>query len=237
MSLRLHALTLDAEDPQVAATFWGALLGREVQSDQDELLLAGSSTQVGLGFALGTAPRVGPDRVHLHLTSDSGRSQDGTVQLALDLGARHVDVGQRPEETHVVLADPAGNLFCVIEAGNAYLAGTGHLGEVACDGTREVGLFWAAALGWPLVWEQEEETAVQSPAGGTKVAWGGPPVTPKRSRARQRLDLRADDLATETGRLLGLGATHVADLGSGVELADPDGNEFRLRPSAEEAGP
>jgi len=70
----------------------------------------------------------------------------------------------------------------VIEPGNAYLAGCGFLGELTCDGTREVGLFWSKVLGWPGVWDQDEETAIQSPRGGTKVAWAGPPVAPKRSR-------------------------------------------------------
>ena len=69
-----------------------------------------------------------------------------------------------------MLAGPEGNECCVIEAGNRYLAGCGPLGELACDGTRAVGLFWSAALGWPLVWDQDEETVVPSPAGGTKVA-------------------------------------------------------------------
>ena len=78
-----------------------------------------------------------------------------------------------------MLADPGGNEFCVIEPGNRFLAGRGLLGEVTCDGTREVGLFWRDALGWPLVWDQGGETAVQSPQGGTKVSWGGPPVAPK----------------------------------------------------------
>jgi hypothetical protein len=73
------------------------------------------------------------------------------VARALELGGRHVDVGQRPEEGHVVLADPDGNEFCVIEAGNTFLAGTGFIGALACDGTREVGLFWSEALRWPLV--------------------------------------------------------------------------------------
>lgn len=59
---------------------------------------------------------------------------------------------------------------------NIFLAGCGFLGEVSCDGTREVGLFWRDALGWPLVWDQDEETAAQSPRGGTKVSWGGSPV-------------------------------------------------------------
>ena len=40
-----------------------------------------------------------------------------------------------------MLADPEGNEFCVIEPGNSFLAGCGFLGELACDGTRQVGLF------------------------------------------------------------------------------------------------
>ena len=117
----------------------------------------------------------------------------------------------------------------MIEAGNAYLAGCGFLGEVACDGTREVGLFWSEALGWPLVWDQDQETAIQSPHGGTKVAWGGPPVAPLVQRNRQRFDLvlAGGDPEGEVERLVRLGATRLdgAVAGSTV-LADPDGNEF-----------
>ena len=76
----------------------------------------------------------------------------------------------------MVLADPDGNEFCVIEAGNKFLAGTGFIGALACDGTQEVGYFWSKALRWPLVWDQDQETAIQSPNGGTKITWGGPPV-------------------------------------------------------------
>lgn len=57
------------------------------------------------------------------------------MATALDLGASHLDVGQRPEEEHIVLADPEGSAFCVIEPGNAFLAGCGLLGEIAGDGT------------------------------------------------------------------------------------------------------
>jgi len=119
----------------------------------------------------------------------------------------------------------------VIEPGNRFLAGCGFLGEVACTGTRDVGLFWARALGWPLVWDQDQETAVQSPLGGTKVAWGGPPVPAKEGRNRQRFDLTLvdGDLAAEVERLAALGATRLgAADDDAVELADPDGNEFRL---------
>jgi len=158
----------------------------------------------GLRFVAAATEKSGPNRLHLHLTSSTLEDQRGTVQRALGRGGRQVDVGQLPGEDHVVLADPAGNEFCVIEPGNNFLAGCGFLGEISCDGTHQVGLFWRDALGWPLVWDQDEETAVQSPHGGTKVSWGGPPVTPKNGRNRQRLDLAAPDVAAEVERLVAL---------------------------------
>lgn len=216
----LHlALTIDANDPVRLADFWAGLLP-----------LGGSDTQVALRFAQSDGQRVRPNRVHLHLTSTSLEDQEATVAAALQLGGSHLDVGQLPEEGHIVLADPEGNEFCVIEPGNSFLAGCGRLGELACDGTRAVGLFWAEALGWPLVWDENEETAIQSPYGGTKVAWGGPPMAPKRGRNRQRFDLTVidGDLAVEVDRLVGLGAARLDEADGAVELADPDGNEFRL---------
>ena len=131
-----------------------------------------------------------------------------------------------------MLADPGGNELCVIEPGNKYLAGTGYLGEVTCDGTRAVGMFWRDALDWPLVWDEGEQTAVQSPLGGTKFSWDswdGQPAGQNEERNRQRFDLVAANPATEVERLVSLGATQLADLPDGVELADPDGNEFGLR--------
>ena len=230
MVSRLVVVTFDARDPARVANFWAAVLGREVVDDPRGALLPGSDTQLGLRFVASRSERVDENRVHLHLTSTSPADQQHTVAAALEFGAGHLDVGQLPEEGHVVLADPEGNEFCVIEPGNSFLAGCGFLGELACDGTREVGHFWAEALAWPLVWDQDQETAVQSPHGGTKVAWGGPPVAPRHGRNRQRFDLSvAADLGAEVDRLAALGATRlgVAEDGA-VELADPDGNEFHL---------
>jgi len=228
----LLAVTFDADDPVRLAQFWAGVLGREVVEDAGGPLLPGDDTQLGLRFVPSQAEKAGSNRMHLHLTSASPADQQQTVATALGLGACHLDVGQRPEEGHVVLGDPEGNEFCVIEPGNAFLAGCGFLGELACDGSREVGLFWSEALGWPLVWDQDQETAIQSPQGGTKVAWGGPPVAPKAVRNRQRFDLaRADgDQGAEVDRLVFLGATRleVGEDGA-VELADPDGNEFCVK--------
>jgi catechol 2,3-dioxygenase-like lactoylglutathione lyase family enzyme len=229
MPLRLLAVTWDAREPGRVAQFWAGLLGREVLGDTGSAFLPGTDTQVGLRFVPGLTEKVGPNLMHLHLTSTTPDDQQRTVAAALSLGARHLDVGQRPEEEHVVLADPDGNEFCVIEPGNSFLAGCGFLGEVACDGSREVGLFWSEALGWPLVWDQDQETAIQSSHGGTKVAWGGPPVAPQAQANRQRFDLApaGGDAEAEVGRLVALGATRLEGGEDGtIALADPDGNEF-----------
>ena len=230
MPVRFVAVSFAARDPARLAAFWADMLGREIVVEPGGALLPGSDTQVGLRFVAAATARSGPNWLHLHLTSSSLEEQRHTVETVLELGGRHLDVGQLPDEGHVVLADPEGNEFCVIEPGNNFLAGCGFLGEVACDGTRDVGLFWRDALGWPLVWDHDGETAVQSPRGGTKIAWGGPPVAPKEERARQRFDLAAPDLVAEVERLLALGASELGDRDGVVELADPDGNVFSVRP-------
>jgi hypothetical protein len=232
MPLRLQAVTFDAADPGRLGRFWAELLGREVVETSLGVLLPGDDAQLGLRFAPESGAARGPNRMHLHLTSASEADQQQTVAKAIRLGARHLDVGQSPDEGHVVCADPGGNAFCVIEPDNAFLAGCGVLGELACEGTRELGLFWSAALAWPLVWDQDQETAIQSPEGGTKVAWGGPPVPPIPAHTNPRLDLTSigNDRESEADRLVSLGAR--VDVGGAPDapsiLVDPDGNEFRL---------
>ena len=235
MTARLEAVAHLAADPVRLARFWGTLLGREPASYDDTVLLPNDETDPPLRFRRADVAKTGANQVHLHLTSTSLEDQQEVVSRALALGAAHLDVGQRPEEGHVVLADPEGNELCVIEPGNSFLAGCGLLGEVACDGTAAVGRFWSAALGWPLVWDQDEETAIQSPQGGAKIAWGGPPMTALTRRAR--FELAAPDPAAEVARLVALGAAVVGGSADGpYVLADPDGVPFDLRGASAEGG-
>ena len=230
MTLHLQALCWDATDPRRLARFWGEILGRELADKA--ALVPNDDTGFRIRFQPTQEQKAGLNQMHLHLTSTSLDDQQQTVDRSLALGARHLDVGQRPEEGHVVLADPEGNEFCVIEPGNKFLADCGFLGELACDGSQAVGYFWSEALGWPLVWDQDQETAIQSPAGGTKIAWGGPPLRARTGKNRLHFDLAppADgDQHEEVDRLISLGATRI-DIGqdevSWVVLADADGHEF-----------
>lgn len=229
MASRLEAVTFDVGDVPAVAAFWAGLLERQILEEPGGMLVPGGETQVALRFVRSDTDQLGPRRLHLHLTSSSLEDQQRTVETALRLGGHHIDVGQEPDVGFVVLADPDGNELCVIEPGNNFLADTGYLGEVTCEGTRDVGLFWRDALNWTLVWDENQETAVQSPLGGTKISWGGPPVRAKHGRNRQRFDLVTGDPSSEIERLLSIGATRLADLVDRIELVDPDGNEFRLR--------
>jgi len=234
MTAHLFALSFDANDAPDLARFWAGVLGWERSEDpQDGIaLLPNDDTGFRIRFLPSQEQKTGRNQMHLDLTSTSLGDQQETVARALGLGGRHIDIGQRPEEGHVVLADPQGNELCVIEPGNSFLADCGFLGAVACEGSQEVGYFWSQALGWPLVWNQDQETAIRSLQGGPKITWGGPPLTPKAGKYRLHFDLAppADgEQHAEVERLVSLGATRI-DIGQGevswVVMADPDGHEF-----------
>jgi catechol 2,3-dioxygenase-like lactoylglutathione lyase family enzyme len=234
MTCHLIALCLDANDPLRLARFWAGLLGWELADHPDDgiTLLPDDDTGFRLRFLPVPEHKAAQNQMHVDLTSTSLKDQQQTVARALGLGARHIDIGQRPEEGHVVLADPEGNEFCVIEPGNNFLADCGFVGALVCEGSQETGYFWSAALGWPLVWDQDQETAIRSPHGGPKITWGGPPLMPKTGKGRLHLDLAppaGGDQQAEVSRLSSLGATR-ADIGQGevtwVVMADPDGHEF-----------
>jgi catechol 2,3-dioxygenase-like lactoylglutathione lyase family enzyme len=232
MSLLLHALCIDALDPAALGRFWSGVLGRELVDDPRDgvTLLPTETTEFRIRFVPTDVPKTGRNQMHFDLTSSSLEEQQQTVERALVLGGQHYDVGQLPEEEHVVLADPEGNEFCVIEPGNNFLAGCGFIGALSSDGSQACGYFWSTVLGWPLVWDRDEETAIQSPAGGSKITWGGPPLEPKTGKYRWHVDLMPDgDQLAEVKRLQSLGARR-ADIGQGhvpwVVMEDPDGHEL-----------
>ena len=155
MTSRLVALCFDANDSLRLARFWADALHWEIDDETlDEIgLVPTDDTRFRILFLAVPEQKAGKNRIHLDLTSTSIDDQKETVERLVELGARHIDVGQGPDDEHVVLADPEGNEFCVIEPDNSFLADCGRFGSITCDGTREVGYFWSEALGWPLVWD------------------------------------------------------------------------------------
>lgn len=236
MACRLDALCFDALEPLRLARFWSELLGWTLSDDPGNgvALLPRDDTGFQLRFRPSENGKTCQNPRHIDLTSRSLQDQQETVRRSLELGARHVDVGQRPEEGHVVLCDLEGNEFCVVEPGNRFLADCGFIGAISCEGSRQVGYFWSDALDWPLVWDQDEETAIRSPHGGPKVSWSGRQPTPEGGKCRVRFELRMplsdDDLRAEADRLISLGARSRENSREPDSLAliDPDGEQFWL---------
>ena len=240
MTARLVALCWDAHDPLLLARFWAEALRWHVDDETSVAvgLVPSDDTNFQLLFVPTLDEKSGPSRLHLDLTTTSIDDQNETVAKLIALDGRHIDIGQGPDDSHVVLADPEGNEFCIIEPTNNFLAGCPRLGSITCDGTRAVGCFWSEALGWPLSWDQDEETAIRPPdRAGPMITWGGPPLLPKPAKNRLHLHIapsRGSSQGAEVERLIALGATRI-DIGQGhvdwVVMADPDGNEFCLLPA------
>ncbi len=231
MTCELTALTFGTPSPQRLARFWGGLLGQLVTTERDAPAL---TPHPEVGFSIRFVPladaKWGPNQMHPDLKPTSLDEQAGAVERALELGARHLDVGQGDDAEHVVLADPDGNELCVLEPGGTFLAGCPFFSSLAGDGLARVGYFWRDVLEWDLVWDQDGETAIQSPTGGPKLTWGGEPVRRKLGRNRLHFDLTPSNGSSshdEVERLLSLGAERVpAGCADGEGLADPAGNEF-----------
>jgi hypothetical protein len=235
MAARLVALCIDANDPLGLARFWAHALRWEVDAGTGEeiVLVPTDDTSFRIVFRPVPEPKSGRNRIHLDLTTTSIDDQRDSVSRLIERGARHIDVGQGPDDPHVVLADPEGNELCLIEPQNSFLAGCGRLGALSCDGSREVGCFWSKALDWPLVWDQDEETAIRAPGGtGPFITWGGGPEIPKTGKNRLHLDIapaHGSDQQMEVERLISLGASRVEtgpSAAAGVVMFDPDDNEF-----------
>ena len=97
MTLRLHAVRFDANDPRGLAQFWAGVLRREI-ADDCLTLVPGTATELRIRFAPTSAPKTDLGRAHFDLTSTSPEDQSETVQRVLDLGGRqHHGPGQGME--------------------------------------------------------------------------------------------------------------------------------------------
>lgn len=114
MTVRWYALNIAATDPARLARWWAEVLRLKILDEDDDDVMVGSSEQALpiLYFHRSVEPAAQPARMHLDL---SPVDQDAEVERLLDMGARHVDIGQG-KRGWVVLADPEGNLFCVLKS-------------------------------------------------------------------------------------------------------------------------
>jgi Glyoxalase-like domain len=119
MTIRIQCLCIDSADPAGAATFWQSALGwRRTFEADDQVVLEPpeGSREDGVApdllFLRVPEEKAGKNRLHIDL-----RPQDQAFEVARleGLGARRADVGQGPDVSWVVMADPEGNEFCVLK--------------------------------------------------------------------------------------------------------------------------
>jgi predicted enzyme related to lactoylglutathione lyase len=240
MALRLFQVNLKARDDSALGRFWAEALGWSVSSEEPG---ATSVKPVGSAWPDPAAVRIDviavPDpetvrgRAHLELATTSAAHHAEVVARLEELGATPADAG-RGGPPRTVMADPEGNVFCVLEPRGIH-RDTGPIAAVVvdCADPRAMARFWGEAIGWTLH-EVSDDHAMLRSAEGTGPYLEFLRTTPgvKTVGNRVHLDLLPhpiDDQAVEVARLQTLGATP-ADVGQGdvpwVVLADPEGNEF-----------
>jgi predicted enzyme related to lactoylglutathione lyase len=246
--LRLQHVTFSCADPARVAEFWAALLGYERAP-------AGTSW-------LGTDPRDENVRllfneleksetieapIHLDINAPD---REAELQRVLELGGSLVEtksykIGEL-SDTFTIMRDPEGNGFCLESAPSSERT---HIWNVtfASAEPRELGRFWAFALGWPD--EDIDESVVQKfrDAGVgepelsgfhlTRAPEGGAPRFYFHRREKSRpeshpihLDFATADREAEIERLVQAGAS-VVETKQGTNLTftvmrDPEGNPF-----------
>ena len=106
-----------------AAAFWSAALGyvpRDGAAGDDWVVLVPPDGAPGTRVALGLSatPVQAHPRVHLDLYAGDAADQAAEVERLVALGATRVEWDLYPgDPDFVVLADPEGNRFCVIDTG------------------------------------------------------------------------------------------------------------------------
>jgi catechol 2,3-dioxygenase-like lactoylglutathione lyase family enzyme len=118
--LRLGSVVINVADVRRAAAFWCAALGYEPlrEPEDDWVLLAppgGAGPRIGINLSDQQPPEI--PHVHLDLYAGDAADQAAEIERLIGLGAERVDWPFYPDESHdyVVLADPDGNRFCVID--------------------------------------------------------------------------------------------------------------------------
>jgi len=115
--LVVGSIVIRVRDIAVQAAFWTRALDYDVRdpSDDDFVVLI-PRRGAGPNVSLDAAPseRVLPPRIHLDLYAED---QSAEVRRLIGLGASEVRWSKRPADAdYVVLEDPEGNRFCVIDA-------------------------------------------------------------------------------------------------------------------------
>lgn len=238
--MQLENVVIDAVDPQRLGRFWQEALATEQLTDEPDgfetrLAIEGDAF-LDLCFQRVPARRNEPLRLHLDVLGDV-RQQEVVLRLVA-LGAAPLDIGQ-DDVPWVVLADPEGNPFCVMEAREAYRE-TGPIAALPldCADPAMSAEFW----GWLTAWQPTAGATphtLRHPSGRGPLLELCSEARPKgTAKNRMHLDVRLerdediDAISAEVVRRGGAVVDHGwGDLPWRVHT-DPSGNEFCVLPAS-----
>ena len=114
--IRVGSIVIRVEDLQRQAAFWEAALGYERRvGDSDDFILLRPKDGVGPNVSLDQVPAKVqiPPRIHLDMYTED---QAGEVERLKGLGATEIHWDKRPPDAdYIIMADPEGNRFCVVD--------------------------------------------------------------------------------------------------------------------------
>lgn len=112
MTLSVEMITFDCADPDTLADWWAQAVSGAVNAYvPGEFVLVERGGGPNLGFQRVPDPTPGKNRVHLDF-----HAADMEAEVARLVGLGATETGRHsfgPELNWVVLADPAGNAFCI----------------------------------------------------------------------------------------------------------------------------
>jgi predicted enzyme related to lactoylglutathione lyase len=246
--LRLQHITFSCDDPGRVSEFWAALLGYErAAAGSSWLATDPRGEDVSLLFNEMAKSETIEVPIHLDINvPDREAALDRVLQLGGSLvETKSYKIGELGDST-TIMRDPEGNGFCLEDPPNTERAYIWNV-TFACAEPRELGRFWALALGWP------DENIDESIFRTFRAAGVGEPdisgfhlvKAPNGSRPRiyfhrreksrpesypMHLDFATDDREAEVERLVQAGASVVeTKQGTNVMftiMRDPEGNPF-----------
>lgn len=115
MGIYIGSTVINTTDVEKGIAFWTAALGYVVRHHPDDTFAVLTDPRrrwSNVSLQLTDEPKTGRNRLHLDLYTDD---QKGEVDRLVGLGAVRVPWEYPPDPDFVVLADPDGNEFCVVQ--------------------------------------------------------------------------------------------------------------------------
>ncbi len=116
--LRVGSIVIRVDDLRLQTEFWTAALDYVPRPENDDdFVLLRPKDGIGPNLSLDRVRSTlqVPPRIHLDLYA---ADQQAEVRRLIALGATEVHWDKRPPDAdYIILADPEGNRFCVVDAG------------------------------------------------------------------------------------------------------------------------